>query len=186
MKTIFTYITFTLFGLLVMVNQQAMGQRRQYNGKDRHTTERKRPDYQYDRGYNTAGNNWRDKKNDTYHKKDHYKNHKPSVTVHWRVPDTYRYRRTHWDHHVYHRPPWGYEHRPIMLHHHHGDVYYHHGRFYRYNNLYGYVIIEEPSYLIFTTIPADFHRVYVSGHIYFRFGDIWMVQTPLGYRIWRG
>ena len=201
MKTIITYITFTLFGLLVMVNQQAMGQRRQYNGKDRQTTERKRPDFRYDRGYNTAQNDMNSKRNNEYkrnngnngnngnnkyHNKHHQHHNKTSVTVHWRIPDTYHYRRTHWNNHAYHHAPWSHGHYPVVFNHKHGKVYYHQGRFYRLHNIYGYVIIEEPSQLIFTTIPADFHRVYVRGHLYFRFGDIWMIQTPVGYRIWRG
>ncbi|MFC2125665.1 hypothetical protein ACFLU5_12715 [Bacteroidota bacterium] len=133
--------------------------------------------------HNNYGKHHKQQKHNNYNK--HHKNHKSSVTVYWNIPK--HYYRNHWDYQVYHRKPWRHHHhRPVVLHHQYGKIYYHDSRFYRYDNIYGYVVIEQPSHMIFTTVPAEFNRVRIRGNIYFKHRDIWMERTPRGYRLWRG
>jgi len=135
--------------------------------------------------YGNHGNHGKHQNHKTYNK--HHKHHKKyntGVSVYWSVPR--HYYRNHWDYDVYHRKPWRHHHRPVVFHHRHGKAYYYDGYFYRYDNRYGYVVIEQPSHLIFTTVPSEFNRVSIHGGIYFRHRNIWMERTPRGYRLWRG
>ena len=147
----------------MITTEQAVGQRHNSDRDNERNTKTQRSDYRYDRGYNTRNkdvyhtrtntdnnkekrynhNNTRNKDgyhartNTDYNKKkqhNHKKHYKPSVSVYWRIPDTYTYRGARWDYHVYRKPPWRNHHRPIVLYTNRGNVYYHHGRFYRYYN----------------------------------------------------
>lgn len=83
---------------------------------------------------------------------------------------------------VYARAPWGHRH-PVVIRHGHGDIYCFGGNFYTYYPRYGYVQIELPRDIVFSTIPSGAVRVRVNGHLMFRLGNVYFELGSGGYRI---
>ena len=84
---------------------------------------------------------------------------------------------------VYARAPWGFQQHPVIIRHRFGDIYYFGGNFYTYMDRYGYVQIEAPRNVMFTTIPRGAVRVRVNGHLMFRLGDLYFSLGTGGYHI---
>ena len=83
---------------------------------------------------------------------------------------------------VYARAPWGNRH-PVVIRHRYGDVYCFGGNFYSYYPRYGYVQIELPRDIVFTSLPRNAVRVRVDGHLMFRLGDVYFEFGSGGYRV---
>ena len=100
-----------------------------------------------------------------------YKKHYVHVTPH--------YYKKH-----YHHAPWTYYNYPVVFYHNDfGEYYFHNGRFYRYDRRYGYFTVDLPLHIYFRTIPTGYRRVYINGHLYYQYSDIYFRYTPFGYQI---
>ena len=84
---------------------------------------------------------------------------------------------------VYARAPWGIQHHPVIIRHQHGNIYCFGGNFYTYYRNYGYVQIELPRDIVFTTIPREAVRVRVDGRLMFRLGNVYFELGSGGYHI---
>ena len=84
---------------------------------------------------------------------------------------------------VYARAPWGRHRHPVVIRHRDRDIYWYGGNFYTYYPRYGYVQIEVPRSMAFTTIPRGAVRVRVNGHLMFRLGDLYFELGTGGYHL---
>ena len=87
-------------------------------------------------------------------------------------------------HYSYHRiPNWTYNYHPVAFRHDHGQFYFHEDRFYRYHEHYGYIIVENPYEVVFTTMPYGYRRIIVDGVVYYKYGNLFFSYTPYGYQL---
>ncbi len=79
--------------------------------------------------------------------------------------------------------PWKYSTHAVVFRHDHGDYYFYNNRFYRYDPFRGYYLVDFPGGVIFSYLPIGFREVMWNGLIYYRYGNIYLEYTPLGYRV---
>lgn len=79
--------------------------------------------------------------------------------------------------------PWVYANHAYVFRHSHGDYYFYNNRFFSYDPFRGYYAVTFPYQTIFSWLPAGYDEVMVDGQIYFRYGNLFFVETPVGYRI---
>ncbi len=77
--------------------------------------------------------------------------------------------------------PWAYSSHAIVFRHDHGDYYFCNNRFYRYDPFRGYYMVDYPGGVIFSYLPVGFQEVMWNGAIYYRYGNIYLEYTPVGY-----
>ena len=102
-----------------------------------------------------------------------------------------------WDHRYYsaHHPrtynvwnfpaPWRYSAHGLVFRYAYGDYFFSNNRFYRYDPYRGYYTVNYPTEVYFDYLPIGYNEVMIDGRIYFRYGDVYFVATPAGYRLAR-
>ena len=132
--------------------------RNRYEARNTNTYQNSKSNTYYGQKKNTAHNNYKVKHNKKWHKEPYY----------------YSYHRI---------PNWTYSYHPVSFRHNHGNYYFHEDRFYRYHKHYGYILVENPYNVVFTTMPYGYRRIIIDGAVYYKYGNSFFSYTPYGYRL---
>ena len=73
--------------------------------------------------------------------------------------------------------------RPIIFYHRNIAYYCYNGHFFRHVRGVGYVLVDIPFGITFSTLPYEYERVYINGYLYFRIGNLFFERTPMGFSL---